>query len=214
MIADSGQKARRLEEALLALDRLAVQRILTESGESGAPIEFLDRIVVPALERLGEGWESGKLALAQIYMGSRILEEAVSSVLPQGGLQRNGQPRLAIAILRDYHALGKRIVTSALRASSFELTDYGRMDVDELAARTINDGIDILLISTLMLPSALAVRQVKDRLDKSGNRVMIAVGGAPFRLDKQLWKEVGADAMGSNASEAIVIVTELAGRIS
>jgi methanogenic corrinoid protein MtbC1 len=32
------------------------------------------------------------------------------------------------------------------------------------------------------------------------------VGGAPFLLDDELWKEVGADAMGRSASEAIEIV--------
>jgi len=35
----------------------------------------------------------------------------------------------------------------------------------------------------------------------------LIVGGAPFRFDANLWKEVGADAMGKNASEAINIIT-------
>lgn len=198
----------------MALDRLSVQRILAGSGSSETPIDFLDRVTVPALERLGQAWESGAVALAQVYMGARIMEDALSQVLPTGGIQRNQQPRIAIALLRDYHTLGKRIVSSSLRASGFTLTDYGRMEVDELVTRVINDRIDILLISTLMLPSALAVRKVKDKLDGNRSKVKLAVGGAPFRLDPQLWKEIGADAMGRNASEAIAIVNEFSERIS
>lgn len=209
-MTDYKQTSYRLEQALLTLDRLAVKKILTESSFPEAPIEFLDKVTVPVLERLGKEWEDGRVALAQIYMSARILEDTLSLVLPSSELQRSTQPRLAIALLRDYHVLGKRIVTSALRASGFALADYGRIDVDELVARVLEDGIQILLISTLMLPSALTIREVKEKLEESRSGVKLAVGGAPFRLDRQLWKEVGADAMGSNASEAVNIVSDLA----
>ena len=43
-------------------------------------------------------------------------------------------------------------------------------------------------------------------LKKRGWNGKIAVGGAPFLFDPDLWREVGADAMGKNASDAISIV--------
>jgi len=75
------------------------------------------------------------------------------------------------------------------------------------------DGIKILLISVLMLPSALKVREVREKLDGSGLNIKIVVGGAPFLFDDKLWKEVGADAMGRYASEAVTIITSLTGDI-
>jgi methanogenic corrinoid protein MtbC1 len=39
------------------------------------------------------------------------------------------------------------------------------------------------------------------------------VGGAPFLFDDQLWQEVGADAMGSSAVEAVAIVERLMGEM-
>ena len=83
------------------------------------------------------------------------------------------------------------------------------MDMDQLVARVKADGIRILLISVLMLPSALRVRQLRERLEAEGCRPKLVVGGAPFRFDEQLWKEVGADAVGHTASEAIAVVTRL-----
>jgi methanogenic corrinoid protein MtbC1 len=59
-----------------------------------------------------------------------------------------------------------------------------------------------------MLPSALRVKDVKQGFIKAGKEVKIAVGGAPFRLDPQLWKEVGADMGGRTASDAIDIVLQ------
>jgi hypothetical protein len=37
------------------------------------------------------------------------------------------------------------------------------------------------------------------------------VGGAPFRFDDQLWREVGADAMGLSASDALKILDAMGG---
>jgi methanogenic corrinoid protein MtbC1 len=102
--------------------------------------------------------------------------------------------------------LGKRIVYSLMRASGFELFDYGRMDIDELVERAIADKIRVLLISVLILPSALKVKDVCAKLKAAGAPIKVAVGGAPFLFDDQLWQEVGADAVGHNASDAITIV--------
>ena len=124
-----------------------------------------------------------------------------------------GNPRSAIAIatLDDYHVLGKRIVLSALRSSGFAVRDYGQGTAEEIGARAIGDGIDILLVSTLMLPSALRVRDVRSLLSRQGSRARVVVGGAPFRMDDRLGLEVGADEVGTNTAEAIAIVRRLFG---
>lgn len=185
-----------------------------ESGNGRTPIQFVESLVLPALERIGEGWEQGRVALSQVYMSGRICEELVDIILPPGEPARKNQPRMAVATLEDHHLLGKRIVYSALRASGFEVLDYGRMGVDELVDRVREDGVRILLVSTLMLPSALRVKDLRVRLKEAGLEVKIVVGGAPFRFDDQLWQEVEADAMGRNASEAVGIITGAIGSIS
>jgi methanogenic corrinoid protein MtbC1 len=64
-----------------------------------------------------------------------------------------------------------------------------------------------------MLPSALKVREVSARLKAAAIPVRIAVGGAPFLFDDQLWREVGADAMGRSAAEAVTIVESWMGEL-
>ena len=202
--------ASEFEQALLSLDRLAARNIL-ESGGSEKPLQLVEKLVVPALERIGAGWEQGRVALSQVYMSGRICEELVDTLLPPDGLDRKNRPKMAIAVLQDYHLLGKRIVYSVLRASGFELLDYGRVDADDLVRRVRHDGVEVLLISVLMLSSALRVKDVRTKLQALGSDVKIVVGGAPFRLDDQLWKEVSADAMGREASEALDIIAKMMG---
>ncbi|HEX5393491.1 MAG TPA: cobalamin-dependent protein [Rhodocyclaceae bacterium] len=197
----------RLREALEMVDRSRAEAIFDEAVRRHSTLEVVEGAVVPALATMGEAWSAGKLALSQIYMGSRICEELVERVLPPMAAERRSQPRHAIVVLNDYHLLGKRIVLATMRASGFEILDYGRMEVDELVARIVKDKLEILLISVLMLPSALKVKDVRAALDSQGYKLRIAVGGAPFFFDPDLWREVGADAMGRNAADAVAIVS-------
>lgn len=193
-------------ESLESLDRVAAETLFRVALKSMKPIEVIEQVVVPALEQVGQAWEAGTVALSQVYMSGRFCEQLVEQVLPPSDPDRKHQPRSAIVVLSDYHMLGKRIVYSILRSSGFELFDYGRMDTDELVARVLNDRVRVLMISVLMLPSALKVRDVCARLREAQPPVKVVVGGAPFLFDDQLWREVGADAMGRNAAEAIAVV--------
>jgi methanogenic corrinoid protein MtbC1 len=175
---------------------------------------LVERIIVPVLERMGQDWESGSVALSQVYMCGRICEELVDAILPPASPDRRHQPKMAITVLEDYHLLGKRIVYSTLRASGYELLDYGRSEAAELTERVQREGIELLLISALMLPSALRVKQVTAGLKAAGAGVKVVVGGAPFRFDRQLWQEVGADATSPNASGVVgAIAAAMGGKI-
>ena len=95
----------------------------------------------------------------------------------------------------------------------FFLSDFGTIEVDELVELVKIEKIKILLISVLMLPSALMVKKVKKRLYDMGLDVKIVVGGAPFRFDSQLWQEVGSDAMCATASESVSTINKIIGGV-
>ncbi len=200
-------------EALESLDRVKADSIFQQVLLQRTPLEAVEQVVVPALEQIGAAWHAGSVALSQVYMSGRFCEELVDKTLPPSDPDRKHQPRSAIVVLSDYHDLGKRIVYSVMRASGFELFDYGRMDVDALVKRAVADKIRVLMISVLMLPSALKVREVCSGLKNYGADVKVIVGGAPFLFDSELWKEVGADAMGSSAAQAVTIVERMMGEL-
>lgn len=195
-----------LHAALAALDRPRIEALFEAAVSRDGAMQAIEALMVPALIHLGEEWDRGEIALSQIYMSSRICEDIVERALPPMAAERKSHPRTAIAVLSDYHTLGKRIVLSVMRASGFEVLDYGRMEVAPLVERVLADEVEILLISVLMLPAALKVKALRAALDARGAKVKIAVGGAPFLFDQELWREVGADAVGRNAAEAVAIV--------
>lgn len=195
-------------EALEALDRPRIEALFQRALATDGPLQVIERLIVPSLKQVGDGWHDGRVALSQVYMSSRICEDMIRRVLPARAPGHGGQARMAIVVLNDYHMLGKRIVYSVLRASGFDLFDYERMDVAEIVDRAEADRLDILLVSVLMLPSALKVPELRSALEARGVHVRIAVGGAPFLFDTNLWREVGADAVGYSASDAVGIVQQ------
>ena len=198
------------ETALLAIDQIAAKALIAELGLLYTPLQIVEDLIAPVLDRIGAGWERGRIALSQVYMSGRICEDLVNDLLPPNTSDLKRRPKMATAVLEDYHVLGKRIVYAHLRSCGYDIIDYGQgIDAEDLANRTISDNIEILLISTLMLRSALKVVQVKKRLEAAGSNTKIIVGGAPFLLDPQLWQKVRADAMGRNAADAAAIISEL-----
>ena len=103
--------------------------------------------------------------------------------------------------------LGERIVTAYLIGAGYAPLRYGRRDVQEVISLVSQDNIKYLVISTLMLPSALRIKEVTSGL--AGKGVKVIVGGAPFRFDPELGKEVGADRVCLTASDAVTAIREL-----
>ncbi len=200
-----------LLDALQAIDRLESMRLAKVAADSADPLESVTSLVVPALIRLGDLWESGEVALSQVYMAGRIAEELIDELLPnRAGATANLGKRIGIAVLNDYHLLGKRVVISVLRSAGYEAIDFGTCNVPDLVRLTGTEKLDILLVSVLMLPSALEVRELKQQLDAAGlETVKLIVGGAPFRIDPLLASEVGADAFGLSASDVVPLLQSL-----
>jgi methanogenic corrinoid protein MtbC1 len=190
------------ERALLFLQKQEAENIFVRASEKYGPWEVASELVVKTLERIGDGWEKGTVALSQVFLSSMICEELVDKILPPGSPVRIDQPSVGIAVFEDYHVLGKRMVYSALRASGYELIDLGNgLKSNEILELVEQHQIRILMLSVLMLPSALRIKELAPELKKRGVRLI--VGGAPFRFDEELWKEIGADGTGRNPAEAL-----------
>ena len=198
------------EKALLQMDRLQATAIFEGCFSDALGVAVLEHLTIAALERIGTGWETGRLSLAQVYMSGIICEELMDTFVATQSGERKQRPRMAIAVLQDHHALGKRIVSSVLRASGYDVLDFGcGLSVEQIVEKTVQQPIDVLLISTLMLPSALQVKDVVAALRQRENSTKVIVGGAPFRMDNDLWRRVDADAHGRTATDVIPIIEAL-----
>lgn len=197
-----------LEKALLELNEDLATKIVIEAIKDESPINVASKYITEVLSNIGESWEKGNLALSQVYMSGLICEKIIDKVLPPGNPTRKNQPKIAIGVFEDYHLLGKRIVSSTLRASGIEVIDLGGGLMSEKVLEEVDKyKVEILLLSVLMLPSALRIKELMPELLK--RKVDVVVGGAPFRFDENLANEVGAPYCGKDSAEALEIVNRL-----
>jgi len=199
---------RQFENALISVDRGEADRVITAAAEQFSQAELSEMVVSRALERIGDDWDKGTVALSQVFMASQIAEKTVGRLFGTAVRAHGDQPPIAIAVLDDYHMLGKRMVVSAVQAAGYDIQDWGRMEPAEIVPKVKSQGVKILLLSTLMLRAALKVQEVRGLLKDEGVDVTIFVGGAPFRFDSELWQQVGADAMGASATEAVHLIAQ------
>jgi trimethylamine corrinoid protein len=207
MRVDDQDQAQVFERALLRGDRAAARAVLRGGLGDADPVGVSEAIVVPALEHIGLSWESGDISLATLYLSGVLAEEVVAEVLPTGRPAANGPGGIAIVVLEDHHVLGKRLVLSALHSAGYAVEDYGHgLSPRDVVARCNADHPRVLLVSTLMLPAALKVKTLAGELAAVDPRPALFVGGAPFRMDPALWREVGADGAGHNSADALRLV--------
>lgn len=200
---------------LLSFDRIKLQNLLENLKKSYSPEIVINELIVPALMHIGALWESGDLALSQIYMSSRLCENLITNLFPVKTTDQKKTPIIGLTILEDNHALGIQIIEYLLKAAGYNYIFYNLgIDVDTILERIITDNIEILLISTLMYRSALRIRDLSSRLRERNINVKLIVGGAPFNFDSELWKRVGADAVSGNVFEVLDLIGKFKGGVN
>lgn len=190
---------------LLATDRLKFTEFSRRAGEQLSALEFIEQIITPSLAQISILWETNQIALSQLYMSGRLCETIFSELFHSQSKLLHKKPKMGIAALQDFHSLGQKTIIGYLTSMGYQIENLGYgLNIEEILKKAQSSSWEILLISTLMLSSALKVKELVEELKKRDlTHLKVIVGGAPFRLDPTLWKEVGAH--GTAASPASLI---------
>lgn len=197
-------------ESLLTINQVSAEDLLRSIYNESNEMKKVEYIISTSLKIIGDGWEVGEYSLAQVYMAGVICEEIFDKLFPESEIKRIDMPKIAICVYLDHHALGKRIVKSVIRSNGYEIIDLGEgLNAEDLVRECLENKIDILLISTLMLSSALKISEVSRQFFEKGIKSKIIVGGAPFRFDRKLWERLGVDSDCQDASDIISVIERL-----
>ncbi len=94
------------EKALIDVDAPGAEKLFKAGIKSTSPLEFMDDVMVPAIENIGSRWDEGKIALSQMFMATRISEKLVNDLPPPAPV-REGQPKLAIFFILGLSRIGQ-----------------------------------------------------------------------------------------------------------
>jgi 5-methyltetrahydrofolate--homocysteine methyltransferase len=180
-----------------------------------APMEIIEKALRPAMEEVGQKFETLEIFLPEMIMAADAMSAGVEILRPllaaAGGEKKVGRVVLG-TVSGDVHRIGKDIVRIMLEGAGFDVTDAGHDVPDDTFLAKVKDlEPDILGLSALMTTTMQNIPRVIDALKAEGLRgkVKVIVGGAPVLAD---WaKQIGSDGYGENAGQAVSVSKKLVG---
>jgi methylmalonyl-CoA mutase cobalamin-binding domain/chain len=205
-------------EAIMDTDRDRALLVVRDAlGRGISPEEVVFEIVVPAIELMMKSIsENQGVSLAQHFMAAQIASEVVDDLVPLFAKTPEIVGKVVIGTAQgDFHGLGKRIVAGCLKAMMVEVVDLGlNVAPERFVDEAVAHDAQVIAISAMMVHTARGengCRKVRQILSELGleERIKVAVGGAPYRFDPELYRTVGADAWAENGITAGRVITDL-----
>ena len=197
-----------LQQAIMQGRREQAAALTDAMLGSTDPLAVVDTEIIPALNRVGEGFENKTVFLPQLLMAAEAAAAAAERIKAAMSNRQNGEQPAARGVFvlatvhGDIHDIGKNIVKLLLENYGFEVVDLGRDVPPETVVQTVVDRhAPVVGLSALMTTTVPAMEETIRRLRVSAPWCKVVVGGAV--LTPEYAARIGADAYGKDAMEAV-----------
>lgn len=211
-VKSGAQAAFSLEEAVRRGLRAEAERAARERlAEGEAPMDLVEKRLLPALTQVGDGYEAGTLFLPQLLMSAEAAQGAFALVQQALGEKSTGmhrQGRIALATVEgDIHDIGKNIVKVLLESYGFEVLDLGKnVRPEQVLAAVQAEKLHMVGLSALMTTTVPAMERTIALLRREAPDCRVVVGGAV--LTPELAAAIGAHAYARDAMDTVRFARE------
>ncbi len=213
-------------------DRKNILKLIIETERASAN-ELLDKLAAkssyrdvilsylePVLSDIGEMWIKEEITLAQGYVAGKIAEDILEKAINSGEYSQKETDSKGTVVIGniedDYHALGRKMVVTFLKMGGWQVYDMGSdVTAAEFVVKAIEVDACIIGASAMMYSTAENIKKLRHEIDAAGlkDKVLLAVGGAVFKLRPELVHEVGGDGTVNSAVNAPRLFDELQQRL-
>lgn len=179
-------------------------------------LEFFDGTFTPTMAAIGERFAKLEIFLPEL-IDSAEKAQAISREVLEPAFQADGsgaqvsKGRIVLGTVQgDLHDIGKNMVSLMLQVNGFEVIDMGiNVPPREALKKAQEVDADILGLSALMTTSQPYMKEAVELRDGFGlkEEFFVIVGGAP--ITSEYTAQIGAEAFGKSAVEAVERCTEL-----
>lgn len=192
-----------------------IEWVQKELDAETSPTEIMN-LLSDGLEELGNRFSTGECFIPELIRGGKLFQTVLDIVRPKIEAGESGMEKVGTLLIGtvkgDLHDLGKSLVSVIFITAGFEVIDLGKdISTQSFVAETKRLKPDILGLSALLTTTTEKQQEVIEALKSENLRdsVKILVGGAPVN---QKWAdEIGADAYGADAIDAVRKAKELLG---
>ncbi len=178
-----------------------------------SPKSILDDGLIAGMDVVGERFRVHEIFLPDVLMAAKAMYAGMDELRPL--LISEGIPSLGKVVIGsvrgDLHDIGKNLVGIMLKGAGFDVVDLGHdVHPDKMVQSAKEEGASVIGMSALLTTTMPAMSEVCElvRRENLDGQIRTIVGGAP--VTEEFAKEIGADAYGFDAANAVVVVKQLA----
>lgn len=169
------------------------------------PMSVVNDILIPALDKTGAEFESGKIFLPQLILSAGVAQscfEVIKTHFAKSGSQTVSKGKIILATVKgDIHDIGKNIVKVLLENYGYEVIDLGKDVPYETVLNTaIEQNVHLVGLSALMTTTLGSMEKTIALLREHNVDCKVMVGGAV--LTPEYAKQIGADYYAKDAKES------------
>ncbi len=200
-------------ENLIVGDDEKVSALTQKAIDDGVlPKQILDDGLIAGMNTIGQQFKNHEIFLPDVLMAARAMYAGMDKLRPL--LLKEGIPspgKVVLGTVRgDLHDIGKNLVGIMLKGAGFEVIDLGNDVSPEKFIQTAREhDAAVIGMSALLTTTMSAMKEVTYQLKEEGlaGRIKVIVGGAPVSAEFAV--EIGADAHGYDAANAVERVKSL-----
>lgn len=186
-----------------------VQQFLKENVPARS---ILENGLIPGMKKVGELFKNKQYYVPEVLLASEAFYAGFNIVQPflkSDSVSQRGKVVIGV-VHGDIHDIGKNIVKVMVEATGVTVIDLGKdVPVEKFITAVAAEQPDILALSSLMTTTMPCMAEIIQELEKKKLRaaVKVIIGGAPVTAEYA--EQIGADAFGRDAAEAISIIDDI-----
>lgn len=185
-----------------------VDKALADGAE---PDAIINDYLIPAINEVGELFNSKKYFLPQLIGSANTMKEAIDYLEPQMERKSAGgdMPTIVIATVEgDIHDIGKNLVVLMLKNYGYNVIDMGKdVKCEDIVDLAIKEDAAIIGLSALMTTTMMRMKDVVELCKEKGCKSKVVIGGAC--ITQSFADEIGADGYSKDAADCVKLVERL-----
>lgn len=199
--SDASTLADAIEKGMTSL----AAELCSESIKSADGLSLVENEIIPALDKVGRGFEEKRVYLPQLLMSAEAAKAAFEVIKENLSDSRSVSTKCGFVLATvkgDIHDIGKNIVKLLMENYGYKVYDLGRdVPPEAVVAKVIETGAPIVGLSALMTTTVGAMEETIKLLRERAPGVRVIVGGAV--LTESYAEAIGADFYAATAMDAV-----------
>jgi len=171
----------KIKSKLIKGDLTNLEGILDRLLLKYKPVDIINKILMPAMQHVGELFGSGKMLLPFVLQSAEVMKKSVNYLekfMKKNTAEVKGRVVLA-TVKGDVHDIGKNLVDIILSNNGYEVYNLGiKVEVQDMIKKAQEVNADAIGMSGLLVKSTLIMKENLQEISKHNMNLKILLGGA------------------------------------